>query len=130
MKYYTAYVLTDETIEMLKERFPPKYPDFLGHHITVEFDVPSDTPLPPDVTDRIEVIGFKDSGDGLQVLVVSIKGSTKRPDGSWYHITWSLDFNKYNSVDSNTLLRDTEKKYILTMPKRLKTVPALLNVLN
>lgn len=53
---YTAYVLTDKTINKLKELFNQDYPDFIGHHITVDFGVLKDHPLPPE-TDDIVVMG-------------------------------------------------------------------------
>ena len=36
------------------------------------------------------MIGRADDGESLECLVVEIDGTTDRPDGSTYHITWSL----------------------------------------
>jgi hypothetical protein len=35
-------------------------------------------------------VGEADDGAGVQALVVRIGGTTERPDGAIYHITWSL----------------------------------------
>lgn len=39
-----------------------------------------------------------------QALVVEISGTTRRPDGSTYHITWSLA-DRREAVESNDVLR-------------------------
>ena len=120
---YTAYVLTDEAKETLIKKFPPKYEKFIGHHITVQFGVPNDTETPDPA--RIKIIGRADTGDGLEALVVSVDGSQDRPDGKIYHITWSLDPDKYKPVDSNTLL--TNKQFALSMPVSIETVPQVVS---
>src|SRR3546814_9902597 len=48
-----------------------------------------------------------DDGEGLQALIVSIDGSTDRPDGSTYHITWSLDRSRgRKAVQSNDVIAE------------------------
>jgi len=37
-----------------------------------------------------EIVGRSDDGRGVEAMVVRIGGTTNRPDGSTYHITWSL----------------------------------------
>lgn len=122
MEAYTAYVLDDTSRELLVKRFPPKYPDFIGHHVTVQFGVPADATPPPNAT--LKVVGHKDSGDGLEALVVTVNGSTARPDGSVYHITWSLDRSKYKPVDSNKLLSGGRYTLIKSIP--IQAVPRTL----
>lgn len=126
MVNYTAYVLDDASREKLVARFPPKYPQFVGHHITVLFGVPPNTAAPEFATTK--VIGYADSGDGLEALVVSVNGSVDRKDGSVYHITWSLDPTKYSPKDSNTLLaqKDKSKRFTLTLPVTITTQPEVL----
>ncbi len=120
---YTAYVLTDAAREKLAKKFPPKYENFIGHHITEQFGVPKDTNTPDPA--RIKVIGRVDSGDGLEALVVSVDGSQDRPNGGAYHITWSLDPSKYAPKDSNKLV--TNSRFSLSMPIEIETTPQLLN---
>lgn len=121
---YTAYVLNDSDRALLANNYPPKYADFVGHHVTVQFGVPEGTSAPEPAT--VKVVGYKDSGDGIEALVVSVNGNTQRPDGSTYHITWSLDRTKYSPKDSNVLLSDTEKRYTLIRPIAIQTTPAVM----
>ena len=121
---YTAYVLTEESRNKLKEKFPPKYSKFIGHHITYEFGVDSDADLPSNA--EIKVIGYKDSGDGLEVLVVSVDGTSRRKDGNTYHITWSLEPEKYKPVDSNKLLSTGKGRWKLILPIKIEAIPELL----
>jgi hypothetical protein len=51
------------------------------------------------------VVGRADDGHGLECLVVEIDGTTDRPDGSTFHITWSLGPGR-RAGQSNDLLRD------------------------
>ena len=103
---YVAYVLDDQSRKQLAKRFPPKYPEWIGHHATVEFGVPKDNTLPfGDVAD-IQVIGYAED-DGIETLVVTVNGELKRPDGKTYHITWSLDRSKGRKpVDSNSVIAE------------------------
>lgn len=123
MEAYTAYVLDDTSRELLTKRFPPKYPDFIGHHVTVQFGVPADATPPPAAS--LKVVGYKDSGDGIEALVIAVNGSTTRPDGKVYHITWSLDRDKYKPVDSNGLLA-APNRYTLVKSIPLQTTPVTL----
>ena len=98
---YTGYELTEQSREKLRELFPPKYSEFLGHHITEQFGV-KDPSKVPDQPGEAKVIGYLDEGNGLEGLLVSIDGNTRRPDGSLYHITWSIDRSKgYKPVHTN-----------------------------
>jgi hypothetical protein len=120
---YTAYVLDEQSRAALAKQFPPKYPEFVGHHVTVQFGVPRDTAAPPAA--KIEVVGYADSGDGLEALVVSVNGSTTRPDGKVYHITWSLDRSKYKPVDSNALVMRGD--WLAVDDAVVLTTPVVLN---
>ena len=107
---YIALVLNDQTRAKLRDTFPPKYKEFIGHHVTLKFGVPKDTPLPKH-QHTTEVVGYADDGEGIEALVVAVNGKTQRSDGSTYHITWSIDRSKgYKPVDSNKLLSKGYKK--------------------
>lgn len=110
---YEAFVLDENTRQELAKRFPPKYPNWIGHHITNLFNVPYD----PDHRAYgdvypFEVIGYVDDGEGLEALIVSRlpqprdgTPAWRRPDGKVYHITWSLDKTKGRKpVESNDLI--------------------------
>lgn len=112
---YTAYALSQDTRQSLLTKFPPKYQKFIGSHITYQFGIkPTDTELPPQA--QIKVIGYIDSGDGLEALVVSVNGSTTRPDGKTFHITWSLDPDMYKPVHTNDLLQKKRFTVIRAIP--------------
>jgi len=121
---YTAYVLTDESRSQLEEKFPPKYSKFIGHHVTIDFGVAADTEIPEAA--EIKVLGKRDSADGIEALVVSVNGKTTRSDGSIYHITWSLESDKYSPKDSNLLLNSAFFKYKMVLPVLIETQPQLL----
>lgn len=119
---YTAYVLDDGTRDTLLAKYPPKYPDVIAHHITIQFPVPKGTEAPAPA--NVRVIGYADSGDGLEALVCTVNGKSERPDGKRWHITWSLDPTKYSPVDSNKLL--ATNKFTLALGTLIATTPAVL----
>ena len=88
----------------LLDKFPPRYPDADADHVTLQTQA-SREPLPPEVDATI--VGHADDGDSLEAMVVRIDGSTDRPDGSIFHITWSLDKAKGRKArESNGLLKE------------------------
>ena len=89
--------------EELLRRFPPRYPDAIADHVTLRSNAKGD-PLPPPVDARI--VGHADDGDSLEAMVVTVDGTPDRPDGSIFHITWSLDGAKgRRAKESNELLK-------------------------
>lgn len=107
---YTGWELDDHTRNRLLVRFPPKFPDVIGHHITFKFGVTKEEGMPPEDA-VLRVVGyavdkeFEQSEPSLECLVVSVDGSERRPDGRVYHITWSLDRSKGRKpVDSNKVI--------------------------
>jgi len=93
----------DDRAKLLK-RFPPTWPEVIADHVTFE-PGPSGSNAPVhDITG--EVVGQADDGQGVQALVVSVGGTVDRPDGSTYHITWSIRREAgRNPVDSNAVIR-------------------------
>lgn len=96
---YTGYELSDESKNELLKIFPPKYKRVVAHHITYEFGVPRDSD-PPKAPKDVNVIGYVDSGEGVEGLVVEVDEEERRPDGKRYHITWSLDEGR-RAVETN-----------------------------
>lgn len=85
---YIGWELDQKEMGELRDILPPQFPDVIGHHITHTFGVGADTPLP------LNTFGFVYGyalGDGVEALIVEIGGTTTRPDGKTYHITWSID---------------------------------------
>lgn len=89
--------------EELLRRFPPRYNDVIADHVTLRPNALAE-PLPPAVEARI--VGRADDGDSLECMVVTVDGTTDRPDGSIFHITWSLDKSKGRQArESNDVLK-------------------------
>ncbi|MDJ0387704.1 hypothetical protein QMO56_06230 [Roseomonas sp. E05] len=82
---------------------PAVYPRILAHHVTLRFGVPAGFPLPRETEGF--VVGLADDGAGIQALVLEIGGTTSRPDGLTYHITWSLAAGR-RPVESNAVLQE------------------------
>lgn len=89
--------------EQLLRRFPPRYADPIADHVTLRSNALGD-PLPGPV--EAHIIGRADDRDSLEAMVVTVNGTCDRPDGSIYHITWSLDEAKgRRAKESNDLLK-------------------------
>lgn len=85
--FYTGWLVDEATRETLLAQFPPVYPRTVAHHVTLKFgDQEARAPGPVSAT----ILGVADDGAGVQALVTAIDGSTARPDGGTFHITWSL----------------------------------------
>ena|SRR5437870_4874391 len=76
-----------ERAELLA-RFPARYAREIADHVTLKANVPASEPKPAAVKARI--VGRADDGKGVEAMVVEIDGTTDRPGGGTYHITWSL----------------------------------------
>lgn len=111
---YIGYELTEESRNNLLERFTPKFPKVICHHITEKFGVTRDTPE-PEMPDNVSVVGYA-SNDIIEALVVSIDGSTARPDGKVYHITLSLDPSRAKPVMSNDLIAQNLWERVSAIP--------------
>ncbi len=104
-KVFHIFELATDSRAKLLERFPPKFPEFIGHHITYAVKVPISDPLPE--ASKFRVIGYAIDEEGLECLVVEVDGTTVRPDGKTFHITWSLDRQAgFKPVDSNTVIAE------------------------
>jgi hypothetical protein len=85
--FYTGWLVDPADRETLLARFPPRYDRVVAHHVTLKFG--DETARPPGEAPA-EIVGEADDGAGVQALVVAIDGSTARPDGGTFHVTWSL----------------------------------------
>lgn len=82
---YCGWRLSEDSRETLLRFFPPIFPDVIAHHVTLETD---NRHIPDNA--EIEIVGYV-RNDTIEAMVVSVNGETTRPDGSVYHITWSID---------------------------------------
>ena len=96
-----GWLLAEDDREKLIQQFPPKFEKTVAHHVTLKSEAERD-PLPNDV--KAEVVGRTDDESGVEAMVVAIDGTTGRPDGSTYHITWSLGDGR-RARESNDVIR-------------------------
>jgi hypothetical protein len=106
----TGWKLPQVERDMLLQRFPPKYENVVADHVTLRVGTTPETPLPRK-PESSKVVGRADDGDSLECLVVELDGTTDRPDGSTYHITWSLGPGR-RAGESNDVLRDRGWEFI------------------
>jgi len=99
----TGWKLPETERELLLRRFPPEYANVIADHVTLRTGATPKTPLPR--KPEAQVVGRADDGQSLECLVVALDGTTDRPDGSTYHITWSLGAGR-KARESNDVLRD------------------------
>jgi hypothetical protein len=85
----------------LLERFPPRYAKAVADHVTFLTKVAPDALLPPEA--NAVIVGRADDDSGVEAMVVAMEGETDRPDGSTWHITWSLDAGR-KAVESNDVI--------------------------
>ena len=115
-----GWKLDPEQRRELLQQFPPKFERVVADHVTLAAKVARDATLPPGVDAAI--IGRADDGEGVEAMVVMIDGTSDRPDGSIYHITWSLGDGR-RAKESNDMLRERVwEMFDLPMPVRL--IPA------
>ena len=96
----TGWNLPQGERERLLKRFPPNYENVIADHVTLQV---GGTELP--AQPKARVVGRADDGESLECLVVELDGTTDRPDGSTYHITWSLGPGR-KAIESNDVLRE------------------------
>ena len=100
----TGWKLSGDDRDMLLERFPPKYENVIADHVTLRVGATPRTPLPRQ-PGSARIVGRADDGKSLECMVVELDGTTDRPDGSTYHVTWSLGPGR-KARESNDVLRD------------------------
>ncbi len=86
--------------ETLLKDHPPRYSQAIADHVTLEVggkDVPGEA--------KAAIVGRADDDKGVEALVVTINGTVDRPDGSTYHITWSLEPGR-KARESNDVLKE------------------------
>lgn len=118
--FYTGWLVDPDDREALLVRFPPRYAIVVAHHVTLKFGDRGATA--PTATEG-EIVGEADDGRGVQALVVRIDGTTDRPDGSTFHITWSLEPGR-QAKESNPVIARRGFTWLPTpVPVRLHPKP-------
>jgi len=112
-----GWKLDREQRKELLQQFPPRFAEPIADHVTL-CRAADESPLPDEC--EAEIVGRADDGRGVEAMVVRLGGTTDRPDGSTYHITWSLGPGR-EAVESNDVLRDCVwEMFDLPMPVRLR----------
>jgi hypothetical protein len=87
MEMIIGWKLDPDQRNELLQQFPPAYPEVVADHVTLR-RAGDDEPLPEEA--EAEIVGRADDRAGVEAMVIRLNGTTDRPDGSTYHITWSL----------------------------------------
>ncbi|TFI57809.1 hypothetical protein E2493_13365 [Sphingomonas parva] len=106
----------EQRMELLQQ-FPPRYPVVVADHVTLRAHASADAMLPEET--HGEIVGRADDGQGVEAMVVQIAGSTDRPDGGTYHITWSLADGREANESNDVLKGRRWQSFDLPMPVRL-----------
>ena len=96
-----GWKLDPEVRAALLRRFPPRYGRTVADHVTLKPDPPAGT-LPPAPGEAV-IVGRADDDAGVEAMVVRMDGTTDRPDGSTWHITWSLADGR-QAMESNDVI--------------------------
>ena len=96
----TGWKLDRTEREALLRDHPPRYEQAVADHVTLEV---GGKELPGEV--QASIVGWTDDEAGVEAMVVTIDGTTDRPDGSTYHITWSLGPRR-KARESNDVLKE------------------------
>jgi hypothetical protein len=112
-----GWKLDREQRKELLQQFPPRYRNVDADHVTLRTGAAEDSPLPDDTLG--EIVGRVDDGKGVEAMVVAIGGTTGRPDGSIYHITWSLEPGRKAQESNDVLAARDWTAFDLPMPVKL-----------
>jgi hypothetical protein len=114
----TGWKLDRDQRRELLQQFPPKFRNVVADHVTLQSDAADDAPLPQETEG--EIVGRVEDGKGVEAMIVAIGGTTDRPDGSTYHITWSLEDGREAKESNDVLAREKWVMFDLPMPIRLE----------
>ena len=127
-KGYIAYVLSEKSRKSVLQEFPPLFDKFFAHHVTYQFGVSHTTPLPDQPTSVKLVQEVIDEELNVQCFVVEVNGSTRRPDGGTFHLTFSLDPAVSKPKDSNQAIENAVRNGTLDniTPVEIIAVPMFI----
>jgi hypothetical protein len=107
----------DQRLELLQQ-FPPLYANVVADHVTLRARASRGAALPEESLG--EIVGRADDGEGVEAMVVRIGGTTDRPDGSTYHITWSLADGRRAKESNDVIRAHGFARFDPAMPVRLR----------
>ena len=97
--FISGWKLDREQRDRLLRYHPPKYANTVAEHITLAV---GDHPVPSNI--KAAIVGRSDDDSGVEAMVVTVDGTVDRPDGSTFHITWSLA-DGHRARESNDVLK-------------------------
>lgn len=101
----------------LLQQFPPRYRNPVADHVTLVAGAGGSAVVPEETIG--EIIGRADDGRGVEALVVRIGGTTDRPGGGTYHITWSLEQGRKARESNDVIAARGYEEIELPMPVQL-----------
>ena len=113
-----GWKLDREQRKELLHQFPARYPNLIADHVTLRSNAAEDAPLPEEL--HGEIIGRVDDGSGVEAMIVAIDGTSDRPGGGTYHITWSLAEGREARESNDVLTSHPWTMFDLPMPVRLE----------
>ena len=113
-----GWKLDREQRKELLQQFPPRFQNVDADHVTLRTRVAGDAALPEET--HGELVGRVDDGEGVEAMVVSMNGTTERPGGGTYHITWSLAEGRKAQESNDVLAARPWERFELPMPVRLE----------
>lgn len=104
---YLAFELSEASRAELLKKIPPFFSKVICHHVTIEFaldekklvSIQEKLGSNPSVAATGHV-----SGKGIECFTITMDGKFGRPDGSYYHVTESLE-PPHKPFESNELLK-------------------------
>jgi hypothetical protein len=97
---YNGWMLPDEERARVLAMFPPRFANVKASHVTLSLD---DATIPRDA--EVEVVGYA-CDEGVEALVVTVNGETRRPDGSTYHLTLSVAEGRASKESNDVIVKN------------------------
>jgi hypothetical protein len=113
---YIGWSVDSQERAALLARFPPRYGEVVADHVTLKLGAKAKLPT----ATSGEIVGEADDGAGVQAMVVRIGGTTDRPDGSTYHMTWSLGPGRKAKESNDVIAERGWRPLPEPVPVRLK----------
>jgi hypothetical protein len=113
-----GWKLDREQRKELLQQFPPAFENVVADHVTLKPRSSPTAPLPGE--QHGEIIGRVSDGQGVEAMVVRIDGTTDRPGGGTYHITWSLQDGRRAKESNDVIAASGWEPIELPMPVKLE----------
>jgi hypothetical protein len=103
--HYLAYEISEKSRAHLLRLFRPQFSKVICHHVTIEFNL-----TPEKLKNFVTLLDSAPPvfargiarGDGVECIAITIGKDAVRSDGSFYHITLSVE-PPHKPVESNNL---------------------------